>query len=533
MDTDLQKTHEKLRNLRARTDLSLKPSPFLRQHYVDEMTGEQREFKLRYYQVQMVFHMLAMRHFICGDDTGLGKTIETISSLCYLFGMYPERKAIVLAKKAAVIQWAKAFNTFTEGVEVIVCKGSPNQRKEAYRRYEASEGRAVLISGYRSMVRDIADVQDWEGHVLVLDEATVVKNPGTQVHQFCKHLASQADRTWGLTATLIKNNLMEGFGIMQVVVPGLFQHTKNAFMNDYCIVRMQRVKGNRQVPVLVGYRPEDITRFKDKIDPYYLGRPKHQVASELPVLTMRNIEVGMTSFQKQLYQDALDGLIEKGSGEEKETDKLTALIYCQQIVNHPALLEYDEADSEKLDALVDMLTEGGEFEGEKVIVYTRFKKLVDFAVPYLKKKGVPSVRVTGAEDEDQRQAAMDTFQNTRSGTNVIWITDAGGDSINLQAAKALVFFDTPWSAGDYLQILGRMIRIGSVHDRVYALHLVAKGTIDNRVQQVKNKKMKLIEAILGARVKGEQEPNQVIAADSGTRELYDYLLEDARTGGKK
>ena len=48
-----------------------------------------------------------------------------------------------------------------------------------------------------------------------------------------------------------------------------------------------------------------------------------------------------------------------------------------------------------------------------------------------------------------------------------------------------------------------------------------------------HKKMKLIEAILGARVKGEQEPNQVIAADSGTRELYDYLLEDARTGGKK
>lgn len=473
------------------------------------------------------------RHCFVGNGLVNHNTVETIATLAYLWQMYPNQKAIILAKKTAVIQWAKEFDRFTTGVQVIVSRGTPTQRKKAYAKYEAATGPVVLISGYRSMVQDIAEIQDWKDHVLILDEITVAKNPGTQVHQLCRHIASQASRVWGLTATLIKNNLMEGFGIFQVVVPGLFRHTRTAFMNDYCIVRMVRVKGGRQVPQIVGYKAKDIERFKIKIDPFYLGRPKHEVTDELPVLTTRIVEIGLTNFQKELYQAALDGLVEKGTGEEKETDKLTALIYCQEIVNHPCLLDYEDAESGKMDTLLDFLTDGGEFENEKVIIYTRFRRLVDFAVPYMKKKGLTCVRVTGAENEAERQEAMDAFQDPKSGTNIIWITDAGGDSINLQAAKVLVYYDTPWSAGDYLQILGRPIRIGSPHDRVYALHLVVPGTIDARVQQVKNKKMKLIEAVLGARIRGDR-TDQIIPHGSGTKEVYDYLLEDARgQKGKK
>lgn len=287
----------------------------------------------------------------------------------------------------------------------------------------------------------------------LVSNCTMFKNPSTQVHQVMRHMAGQAKRVWGLTATLIKNNLIEGFGIYQVVVPGLFRHSKTGFMKDYCILRMVRVKGNRQVPQIVGYRDTDIQRFKDKIEPYYLGRPKHDVAEELPVLQTKDVYVGLTSFQHSKYQEALGGLLELGNGEEKETDRLTAIIYCQEIVNHPVLLGYDKEKSEKLDTLADMLTEGGELEDEKVIVFTRFKKMVDYAIPYLEKKGVKCVRVTGQETDEQRQDAMEAFQDHKSDVKVIWITMAGGDAINLQAAKALVFFDTPWSAGDYLQCL--------------------------------------------------------------------------------
>lgn len=473
------------------------------------------------------------RHCFTGNGFINHNTIETISALTYLWEKDPNRKALVLTKKSAVPQWAKEFARFTVGVRVFVLRGTPGQRKKLYADFIAHEGPSVLIGGYDSVKRDLSHVQSWEGYIAVFDEATVFKNPKTQVHQVCKYLASRALRTWGLTATLIKNNLVEGFGIMKVVVPGLFAHSTDAFIKDYCIIRRQQVKGNRFVNVIVGYRDSDIVRFRDKIEPFYLGRPKHQVADELPVLTIKDVSVGMTEFQSSKYNEALAGLIELGSGVEKETDKLTALIYCQQVVNHPVLLEFEDESSEKLDALVDMLTDGGELEGEKVIVFTRFKRMVDYAVPYLAKKGVKCVRVTGAETEDQRAAAMTMFQDPASDVKVIWITMAGGDAINLQAAKAIVFYDTPWSAGDYLQILGRMIRIGSEHDRVYAIHLIAEDTIDERVQAVLRKKMDLLEAILGQRLKGEAEgslgENTVFETSSEINDLFAALLADART----
>jgi SNF2 family DNA or RNA helicase len=304
--------------------------------------------------------------------------------------------------------------------------------------------------------------------------------------------------------------------------------SNNAFMNNYCIVRMQRVANNRQIPQIVGYRKSDIERFRDQIDLYYLGRPKHLVAEELPVLETKDVVVNLTKWQNEKYQEALGGLLGHGDGEDRETTPLTALIYCQEIVNHPALIRFPDYSSEKLDALVDMVTSGGDFDGEKVIVFTRFSTMVNTAIPVLTKLGVKCTRVTGEEGDKQRKEAMEAFQSPDSGVNVIFITMAGGDAINLQAAKALVFYDTPWSAGDYLQILGRMIRIGSEHDRCYAIHMICRDTIDERVQEVRRKKMKLIEQVLGDRIKGVKGEDVIYDASSDTRTIFNSLLLDAR-----
>lgn len=81
--------------------------------------------------------------------------------------------------------------------------------------------------------------------------------------------------------------------------------------------------------------------------------------------------------------------------------------------------------------------------------------------------------------------------------------------------------------------LGRMIRIGSEHDRVYALHLIAAETIDERVQGVLRKKMNLVEAILGQRLKGEtgdgEDGEEVVFEESSEiNDLFDALVNDAR-----
>lgn len=531
---DYNPAYEKLKKIRERKDLEARPSSYMRDSFT-ALDGSSRPLKLRYYQVQGVMHLLAMKRFLLGDDTGLGKTLQSISALCYLWEKSPDQKVLILTSKSSVEQWAGEFHKFTVGVTPFVCRGTPAQRRKVREAFWDATGPTVMVTGYRTAVQDFAELQDRDGYVLITDEAAAYKNNETQVHQVCKYLSGKADRTWALTATLIKNNLIEGWGVYNVVVPGLFG-SKNHFLNEYCITRMQMLPGTRrQVPVIVGYRPRDIEEFRKKIDPYFLGRPKFEVASELPPLVTRHVKVGMTKLQESKYQEALEGLLlvgeKTGKSEEKEVTKLTAVTYCQQIVNHPELIGID-GESEKLDALLELVSDGGELEGEKVIVFTRFRKMVDLIVPALKKRGVKAVRITGAEDERGRKTSQDDFQNPKSNTAVCCITTAAAEAINLQAAKALIFYDTPWSAGDYLQILGRMIRIGSTHDRCYAIHLVAEGTIDDRVVKVLTKKMGLVESVLGKRLKGETDTGVTVDATNDLSDLFEGLIQDAR-GRKK
>lgn len=530
LDDKTQKIYDRLLEIRSKTDLTIKPNPYLRQT-IRGFDGVERPFSLRYYQVQMVLHLISMNKFVVGDDMGLGKTIESIAATTYLFQRNPDMKVLVLTKKSVVNQWASEFEKFTQGIQTMTVKGEKKARQAMYQEFQQLESPKVMIAGYRSIVQDFSIIQDWKWDVVIMDEATVFKSPNTQTHQICRHIAAQSDRAWGLTGTLIKNNLVEGFGIYKVIHPPLFNHTPAGFVQDYCIVAMQPIGRGRKVPVIQGYRKSDIERFRMKIDPFYLGRPKHLVATELPPLQTKIQEVTMSPFQQSKYQEALAGLLTTGEGEDKEVTKLTAVTYCQEIVNHPGLIGFTREDSGKLDTLVDLLQDS-ELSEEKVIIYTRFSKMVDIGVAALEAQGIKSLRITGAEDADERKIAQDTFQNPDSDVKVIWITNAGSDAINLQAAKAIIFYDTPFSAGDYLQCIGRAVRIGSVHDRVFAIHLVAPHSIDERVMEVVQRKMKLIESVIGKRLKGEDDTEDVgtiaIEDRSEISDLYDALKKDAQ-----
>ena len=69
--TSLQTTHEKLKTIRSKRDLSARPTKHLRTVFV-ALDGTERPLKLRYYQIQGMLHLLAMKRFLLGDDTGLG-----------------------------------------------------------------------------------------------------------------------------------------------------------------------------------------------------------------------------------------------------------------------------------------------------------------------------------------------------------------------------------------------------------------------------------------------------------------------------
>lgn len=474
-------------------------------------------------------------HSFVADGFINHNTLQSIAALCYIWETEPDRKVIVLTTKSATRQWVDEFTKFTIGVKVFICKGNPAQRRAARKQFLDATGPTVVVMGYRSAVGDFTEMQGWKGHILITDEATAYKNPKTQVHQVCRHLGEQADRVWALTATMIKNHLMEGFGIYQVIIPGLFGMTERQFMLYYALTQKQQIGVGRYIDVIVGYLPARIREFRQVIDPYFIGRPKHEVAMELPPLTSRTMEVELTDDQETKYDEALEGLLEMvkdGATTVQEVTKLTAISYCQEIIGHLGMIGIEDSESPKVDALIEMVTEG-DFAKDKVIAFSRFEKMVSFVMARLKKEKIPAVRVTGKEAEDQRQAAMKAFQDPNSDVRVICVTTAGSEAINLQAAKATICMDTPWSAGEFLQLLGRMIRIGSEHDKCYVIHMVGrrsgkkKETIDHRIMEVLSKKMNLIEAVLGKRIKGEGE-DVTIQVENDISDLFSSLRNDAK-----
>lgn len=552
MESNLKQAYDLLKVYREREDLSLKPCKYLRDEFEPYPGANPVPFGLRYYQVIGVLHLMTMRRFILGDDTGLGKTATTIASLCYLWERQPNLKAVVLTTKSAVNQWAGEFKKFTTGIRVVTVDGSPKKRDEIYEWFKAQTEPTVLVTNYAKVRVDFDEFHtwDWENIVFVNDECTAYKSTKSQIHKKCKYIAERANRVWGLTATLIKNNLEEGYAIYKVVVPDLFT-SKQSFYDNFCVIHMQPIPGGRKVPIVKGHTRQHVASFKQVIDPFYIGRPKHLVAKDLPTLVSRQLLLKMNRGQEALYQDALDGLLaidipedvedeyytDPDEFDEEDASHLSALIRCQQVANHPELVE-ESGKSAKLEQFLELLTEG-DLVDEKVIVFTRFKKMVDILEPILNKKfnsDTFCVRVTGAENGEQREEAKVRFQNPTSDTKVICITMAGSDAINLQAAKAIVFYDTPWSAGDYLQILGRMIRIGSTHDSVYALHLVCEGTIDQHVMGTITSKMKVVEGALGKRIKGEDgddDSDFTVKSQRVYMDLYDKLRADSEKRNSK
>lgn len=520
-----QDIHQRLINARKNPNLSLHPTPTLMAAVAG---GEAKPFTLKPHQCIAAYHLVLQGKMVLGDCCGSGKTLGCIAALCYVWDKYdPTHKVIVLCPKSAILQWKGEVDRFTTGVKVYVASGPKRDKAyEAFFKAPTTE-KSLLIVGYASVARDwgrgagsakvngktVATVGYLEGLVreatathpitVVLDEVTACKNPTTKTHEVCKQLAFYAKRAYGLTATLLKNSLIEGFGIYRTILPTLFG-TKTAFMNEYCVTREMRV-GNRRVPLIVGYK--NLERFRQVIDPYFLGRRKEDISKDLPVLTSRDIEVTLDTEEASKYEEALTGVLELLSGDTKdyeETKAMTSLLYCQQIANSLALIDSDPTKSgaptsSKEQALVDLLTE--DLDGEKVIVYTRFEKGIARMIEILKKNGVKATRITGKEKDSDRQKNRLAF--TEGDAQVIFITDAATEAVNLQAAVAMVFYDSPWSWGGFVQTIGRMVRIGSPHRGVVAYHLIASlpgkknKTIDHYVIQTLRKKKDLIDKVIG------------------------------------
>jgi len=348
--------------------------------------------------------------------------------------------------------------------------------------------------------------------ILVFDECQKFKGVGTANRNLVFGLSRSADKVWGLTATVMKNCLNEFYAIATALGICPFGYMPE-FVEEFCIMRPQYIGGGRKKMILVGY--QNITKFKSGIRPFFLGRSQRQVKEPLPQLTTMYHPLDLSDQQIDLLDDIQSGVfvlppaLVKVQGDmyerERDPDNLMTMMSVQQLVaNHPGLLDpanlkefYTTRLSPKEEALLDLLD--GDLLGEKVIVFSKYKMHID-RLEKLTKDGHFTdrkfLRITGNENESQRNNNKRLFQGS-SDHDLIVINSAGIEGINLQQAAHMVCIDLPWSFGDMVQLVGRMVRMASPHSMCTLHVLVAKGTIDEYVLDTLKGKKGVFEKILG------------------------------------
>jgi SNF2 family DNA or RNA helicase len=535
---------------------------------------------LRQYQIQMIHHLIRMDKFICGDAVGLGKTLDVVAASCWLKERNPNLKVVIVTTKSTTYQWRDEFQRFS--------MLRPFVMKDKYRGMTSSPARFaqmtdflngkkkdILIVKYDSIKGTRKKVEgkfDAEGNVvngkekttdemkfyakifkehkdnlvLVFDECHKFKGTQTAVRNLVFGISRAAAKVWGLTATVMKNSLNEFYAITTAlgICPYGFMPE---FTEEFCIMRPQYIGGGRKKMVLVGY--QNVTKFKTGIRPFFLGRSQRQVKEPLPQLSTAFHALDLSDDQIDLLEDIKNGefilppAFVKVQGElyerERDPDNLMTQLSVQQLVsNHPALL--DPADTKKFftsklspkeEALLDMLD--GDLLGEKVIVFTKYKMWIDRLEKITKDKHFTNrkfLRITGNENEKQRNTNKRLFQGTED-HDLIVINSAGIEGINLQQAAHMILLDVPWSWGDLIQLVGRMVRMASPHSACTLHVMVAKGTVDEYAIETLKGKKGVFEKILGESHSAGILDDKVLLdldsgmEDGGTDDEYKSLLK--------
>jgi SNF2 family DNA or RNA helicase len=143
----------------------------------------------------------------------------------------------------------------------------------------------------------------------------------------------------------------------------------------------------------------------------------------------------------------------------------------------------------------------GDFGTDSVAVCAVSRQLIELLSAALTKAGIPHGLITGAQNEDERQQAIDDFQSGLTKW-ILFTAQAGGVGVTLTAARRLIMLQRPWSLVDHKQALDRVHRIGSeIHDSIIITDYVTEGTIEERVLQVLETKADNFEQIVHDRSK--------------------------------
>ncbi|PLS17390.1 helicase SNF [Bacillus sp. M6-12] len=432
---------------------------------------------LRDYQIHGFNWMRSLASYgfggILADDMGLGKTLQSIAYVLSVLTDIRKKKlpVLIVSPSSLTYNWLSEMMKFAPDVQAVVVDGVKPERTKLLRDIKEMD---VLITSYPLLRKDIKWYEKQEFHTVFFDEAQAFKNPVTQTARAVKKI--QASHRFALTGTPVENSIEELWSIFHVVFPELFQGLREySFLSRESIARRTR--------------------------PFLLRRLKEDVLGEIPEKVEVIESAELLPDQKKLYAAYLAKLrhdtlkhLDKDTLRKNKIKILAGLTRLRQICCHPALfVDGYKGSSAKFEQLKQIIEES-RLSGRRVLIFSQFTKMLALIGRELAVQGLPFFYLDGQTASEERLELCNRFNSGERDLFLISLK-AGGTGLNLTGADTVILYDLWWNPAVEEQAADRAHRMGQ-KNAVQVIKLVARGTIEDKMNELQEKKRQLIDEII-------------------------------------
>ncbi len=419
---------------------------------------------------------------ILADEMGLGKSIQAICFIKEVLKEKKDAKILIVCPTSLVYNWEKEFIKFGSEIKVRVISESKEKRMEALHDQDTS----VFITSYGLLRNDLDAYKEMNFEVCIVDEAQNMKNYQAMMTKALKSI--EAHTKIALTGTPLENSITELWSIFDFLMPG-YLNSVEKFREKYHISDVTEEDLNK------------LSSLNYQIKPFILRRKKQDVVSDLPDKIENNIYLDLPDKQKKLYvsilkqtEEEIEELIATSGFASSRFKILQLLTKLRQICIDPRVL-YENYDGEsiKMDKIMEMIKDYVK-EHHKILIFSSFKRVLDLLKEELSKEHISFYSIDGSVKGRDRLPLIDKF-NSDNASCFLLTLKSGGTGLNLTSADIVIHLDIWWNPQAENQATDRAHRIGQTK-KVIVNKLITKGTIEERILELQNKKRILSENLI-------------------------------------
>ena len=410
-------------------------------------------------------------------DMGMGKTAITLMAVEYLlYEMFVIYKVLVVCPLRVTRTWKDEMEKWEQlrGTRYSVVTGTAAQRKKALK----ADADIYIIN--RENVPWLVDKCDipFQFDMVVVDELSSFKNHQTARHKAMMKVRPFIKRIVGLTGTPASQGLMDLFAEFKVLDMG---ERLGRFIGQYRLNYFKPDKVNG--PIVYSYKllPGAEERIYEKIQDITISM-KAVDFLDMPELISNEYPVYLDEGEMQKYEELKKDLILSTPEHEVTAANAASLVNKLSQMANGAVYTDDKNvitfHDKKLDALEDVIESAN---GKPLLVAYWFKHDYTRIVERLQKIGVDYMKIDTEE-------SITKWNNGEIPVALIHPASAG-HGLNLQqGGNTMVWFGITWSLELYQQCVCRLYRQGQNERTVTIIHLISKGTIDEKIMKALSEK---------------------------------------------